>query len=302
MNGLAGIDGSSPNHWWFGQKKSIRDESAATTETLGRGFPSFYTSEFPPIVHGDTTKKHFSRKSSSEEMTQKPQIKVIEEPQPNYRTVRKKLVPEPANPDGQKIKRKARNEENINCKSDIQQLFGVPKPKKIYDDTGQRMSEKRGDEMSLEYFIGRKNNSSNPLKERTTMLEFTGKSATVMYPSVLNVHSDHPKYIHPSGERICETLSKTTRSLMDNNEEFYRRMRMQEIEAERKKDIELVLELDKWLPPSVKSKLDEEEQKEALRDQQLEQRRKKVLGMQQKQPSKNSSAANTRPQSSKKKK
>lgn len=89
---------------------------------------------------------------------------------------------------------------------------------------------------------------------------------------------------------------------MDNNEEFYRRLRMQEIEAERKKDIELVLELDKWLPPSVKSKLDEEEQKEALRDQQLEQRRKKVLGTLQKQPSKISSGANTRPQSGKKKK
>lgn len=109
-NGLAGIEGSSPNHWWFGQKKSIRDESPATTETLGRGFPSFYTSEFPMIVHGDTTKKHFSRTESSEEMKPKPQIKVIEEPQPNYRSVRKKLVPEPPTLESQKVKRKARNE------------------------------------------------------------------------------------------------------------------------------------------------------------------------------------------------
>ena len=80
-----------------------------------------------------------------------------------------------------------------------------------------------------------------------------------------------------SGERLCETLSMTTKNIMENNDEFYKRMRMQEIEMERKKDIQLVLDLDNWLPPSVKSKLDEEEQKEQLREQQLEQRRKKSL-------------------------
>ena len=85
---------------------------------------------------------------------------------------------------------------------------------------------------------------------------------------------------------------------MANNDEFYMKMRMQEIEAERKKDIHQVLELDNWLPASVKMKLEEEEQRQAQLDQQLEARRKKALAT----VLKSGKQATSRPTSGKKKK
>lgn len=102
-----------------------------------------------------------------------------------------------------------------------------------------------------------------------------------------------------SGDRLCETLSKTSRTLLEENDEFYKRLKMQEIEAERKRDALLVQELDNWLPLSIKSKLDEEEEKEKQRETILEQRRKKVLATTSQQKQKQSSS---RPVSSKKKK
>ena len=88
-----------------------------------------------------------------------------------------------------------------------------------------------------------------------------------------------------SGERLCETLSKTTRMAIENNDDLYRKMRLQEEEMERSRDVSLVKELDNWLPPSVKMKRDEEELKEKQREQMLEQRRKKVLAQKTRPPS-----------------
>ena len=85
--------------------------------------------------------------------------------------------------------------DNVNYKCELEQLFGVPKPKKIYDENGNSVAERRGEEIQLEQFMGKKRIVSD--HEKTTMLDFTGKSTTVMYPKVLSVHSDHPKYIHP---------------------------------------------------------------------------------------------------------
>ena len=85
--------------------------------------------------------------------------------------------------------------------------------------------------------------------------------------------------------------------MLEDNDEFYKRLKMQEQEDVRKRDIMLVQELDNWLPLSVKTKLEEEEEKEKQRDTILEQRRKKVLStLSQK------SKQNSRPVSGKKKK
>ncbi|EFC41733.1 predicted protein [Naegleria gruberi] len=105
--GLEGIVGSSPNHWMYGQKRTyLNNDTTATTETLGKGFSTFYTSEFPRITHGDSIRKHYPLQEPTSEFEYKPQIRVLSEPQPEYKSVRKKMIDGPTTEEI-KVKRKA---------------------------------------------------------------------------------------------------------------------------------------------------------------------------------------------------
>jgi len=105
---MSGIEGSSSNHWRWGMRKAYGNEGQPlqnASETLGQGFPSFYSSEFPPLVVGDSAKKHYSVPNSRERVG-KPAIKVLDAPTANQHGVRKKLLDEPPTMDDAPIIRK----------------------------------------------------------------------------------------------------------------------------------------------------------------------------------------------------
>lgn len=88
--------------------------------------------------------------------------------------------------------------DHVNNKTELDHLFGVPKPKKVYDESGKRVEQKRGTEVALEQFMGRKKNNINQRPSVFSGHDLSRATASnVMYPPVLSVHSDHPKYIHP---------------------------------------------------------------------------------------------------------
>ncbi|KAL9655018.1 hypothetical protein ABK040_008802 [Willaertia magna] len=193
--GIAGIEGSSPNHWIFGRKKTIGSDPK---ESISKGFSNFYGGDnYPKETFGDTEKKHFSPPNASKEMDWRYQIRIIEEPQPLHKPVRKKLVSEPQKPKEKSTgKSSSFTSCNTNNNKEVLDFTNVPRPKKIIDEeTGSRMSEKRGDEKPLEYFFTRKKNNlskhSSPVITNNDEFYFSGKDVSLGLPPVSEF------YIHP---------------------------------------------------------------------------------------------------------